>query len=157
MYAIIKSGGKQYRVKHGQVIKLEKLPVEAGKTVDISEVLMVANGDNTHIGAPLVKDAKVVAEVLSHGRRDKIEIIKFKRRKHHMKHQGHRQDFTELKVTDIIVGGVKLEAPKAEKKLVNKSKPVKKKATTKKATGATASKKKAAAKKPAVKKASKKK
>lgn len=152
MYAIIKSGGKQYRIKHGQIVKLEKLPIEAGKTVDLEEVLMVANGDNTHIGAPLVKDAKVVAEVVTHGRGKKVEILKFKRRKHHMKRQGHRQDFTEVKITDIIVDGVKLEKKvaknpastqkSAKKAAAKKAKPAAKKTTKKAAKKKTAAKKK---------------
>lgn len=151
MYAIIKSGGKQYRIKHGQIVKLEKLPIEAGKTVDLEEVLMVANGDNTHIGAPLVKDAKVVAEVVTHGRGKKVEILKFKRRKHHMKRQGHRQDFTEVKITDIIVGGVKLDAPKVEKKVAKKP------ASTQKSAKKAAAKKAKPAAKKTTKKAAKKK
>lgn len=116
MYAVIKSGGKQYRVEYGQVIKLEKLPFEAGKTVDFNDVLMVANGENTHIGAPLVKDAIVQAEVISQGRGKKVEILKFKRRKHHMKRQGHRQDFTEVKITEISIGSEKLAPAQAEEK-----------------------------------------
>lgn len=116
MYAVIKSGGKQYRVEYGQVIKLEKLPFEAGKTVDFNDVLMVANGENTHVGAPLVKDATVQAEVISQGRGKKVEILKFKRRKHHMKRQGHRQDFTEVKITEISIGSEKLAPAQAEEK-----------------------------------------
>lgn len=101
MYAVIKSGGKQYRVKEGEVIKLEKLELETGASVDFSEVLLVANGDDVKVGAPLVEGAKVTAEVVGHGRGDKVTIIKFRRRKHHMKRQGHRQWFTEVKITSI--------------------------------------------------------
>ncbi|OPX56328.1 LSU ribosomal protein L21P [Oceanospirillum multiglobuliferum] len=101
MYAVIKSGGKQYRVNQGEVIKLEKLELETGSSFDFDEVLLVADGDDVKVGAPLVAGAKVTAEVVSHGRGDKVTIIKFRRRKHHMKRQGHRQWFTEVKITSI--------------------------------------------------------
>ena len=101
MYAVIVSGGKQYRVQEGEVLKLEKLPVEAGSNVDFDRVLLVGNGDDLKSGAPVVEGAKVTAEVVQHGRAKKVEIIKFKRRKHHMKRQGHRQWFTEVKITGI--------------------------------------------------------
>lgn len=101
MYAVIKSGGKQYRVSEGQVLRLEKLPAAAGESVELNEVLMVANGDQITVGAPLINGAKVIAEVIAHGRAKKINILKFKRRKHHLKRQGHRQDFTQVKITGI--------------------------------------------------------
>ena len=101
MYAVIKTGGKQYRVKEGDVLKIEKLELETGSTVDFSEVLLVANGDDVKVGAPVVEGAKVSAEVVNHGRGDKVTIIKFRRRKHSMKRQGHRQWFTEVKITGI--------------------------------------------------------
>ena len=101
MYAIIETGGKQYRVAEGQTLKIEKLEVEAGHTVDFDRVLMVGEGESAHVGAPLVDGAKVVAEVLKHGRADKIRIIKFRRRKHHMKRQGHRQYYTQVKITKV--------------------------------------------------------
>jgi len=101
MYAIIKSGGKQYRVAEGTVLKLEKLPGEAGKTVDFDEVLMIADDDSQQIGAPLLKGAKVSGEVLEQARDKKIEILKFKRRKHHMKRMGHRQSYTAVRITSI--------------------------------------------------------
>ncbi|MBE0490022.1 MAG: 50S ribosomal protein L21 [Halomonas sp.] len=101
MYAVIKSGGKQYRVQEGQTLKLEKIEVPTGESIDFDEVLLVGNDDNVQVGAPLVEGAKVSAEIVSHGRRDKITIIKFRRRKHHMKRQGHRQWFTEVKITGI--------------------------------------------------------
>lgn len=104
MYAVIQTGGKQYRVTEGQVLRVEKLPEEAGKSVDFKEVLMVADGDNVRFGAPLLEGAKVTAEVMSQGRAKKVEILKFKRRKHHMKRQGHRQYFTELKIKSIKQG-----------------------------------------------------
>lgn len=104
MYAVIKTGGKQYRVAEGDTLKVEKLNVEEGGTVDFDQVLMVADGDNLQIGAPLVEGGKVTATVEEHGRGKKVEILKFKRRKHHMKRMGHRQSYTKIKVTGIQVG-----------------------------------------------------
>jgi len=101
MYAVIKTGGKQYRVAKGDKLKVEKLPVEAGSSLDIDDVLMIGDGDKVTIGAPRVDGGKVTATVVSHGRHDKIEIVKFKRRKHHQKRTGHRQDYTEIEITDI--------------------------------------------------------
>ena len=101
MYAVIVSGGKQHRVEEGEVLRLEKIEVATGESVDFDRVLMVANGDDVKIGTPVVEGAKVTAEVLSHGRDDKVTIIKFRRRKHHMKRQGHRQWYTEVKITGI--------------------------------------------------------
>ncbi|ART62540.1 MULTISPECIES: 50S ribosomal protein L21 [Kushneria] len=100
MYAVIKSGGKQYRVQEGQRIKLEKLDVATGDSIDFDQVLMVG-GDDVKIGAPLVSGAVVKAEVVSHGRGEKVHILKFRRRKHSMKRQGHRQWYTEVKITGI--------------------------------------------------------
>jgi large subunit ribosomal protein L21 len=101
MFAVIVSGGKQYRVQEGQTLKLEKLAAEAGSSIEFDRVLLVGNGDDVKVGAPVVEGAKVAAEVVSHGRGDKVTIIKFRRRKHHMKRQGHRQWFTEVKITGI--------------------------------------------------------
>lgn len=101
MYAVIKTGGKQYRVAKDQMLNVEKLPNEIGQSVDFEEVLMVVDGETVKIGDPLISGAKVKAEVIEHGRADKVEILKFKRRKHHMKRQGHRQAYTKIKITDI--------------------------------------------------------
>ncbi|MDR5894177.1 MULTISPECIES: 50S ribosomal protein L21 [Halomonas] len=101
MYAVIKSGGKQYRVQEGQTLKLEKIEVPTGESIDFDEVLLVGSDDDVKVGAPLVEGAKVSAEIVSHGRGDKVTIIKFRRRKHSMKRQGHRQWFTEVKITGI--------------------------------------------------------
>lgn len=101
MYAVIKTGGKQYRVKEGDVIKLELLPDEVGNEVSFSEVLMLADGDKITWGKPLVAKATVKAEVIEHGRHKKVKIIKFRRRKHHMKQMGHRQYYTQVKITAI--------------------------------------------------------
>ncbi|GAB3350145.1 50S ribosomal protein L21 [Chromohalobacter beijerinckii] len=101
MYAVIKSGGKQYRVQEGQTLKLEKLEVATGDTLELDQVLLVGDDDDIKVGAPLVDGAKVTAEVVSHGRGEKVQIIKFRRRKHQMRRQGHRQWFTEVKITGI--------------------------------------------------------
>ncbi|MFU2058600.1 50S ribosomal protein L21 [Avibacterium volantium] len=101
MYAVFQSGGKQHRVSEGQVVRLEKLEVSTGESVEFDSVLMVVNGEDVKIGAPVVTGAKVVAEVVSHGRGDKVKIVKFRRRKHSRKQQGHRQWFTEVKITGI--------------------------------------------------------
>ncbi|AZZ94373.1 MULTISPECIES: 50S ribosomal protein L21 [unclassified Hahella] len=101
MYAVIVSGGKQHRVKEGERLKLEKIEVETGGVVEFDKVLLVANGDDVKVGAPVVEGAKVTAEVVAHGRHKKVNIIKFRRRKHHMKRMGHRQWFTEVKITGI--------------------------------------------------------
>ncbi|UYZ84888.1 50S ribosomal protein L21 [Entomomonas sp. E2T0] len=101
MYAVIVTGGKQYKVAEGEYLKVEKLEVPTGETITIDKVLLVANGEQINIGAPVVEGAKVTAEVISQGRHDKIRIIKFRRRKHHMKRQGHRQWYTEIKITGI--------------------------------------------------------
>ena len=101
MYAVIQTGGKQYRVNQGLKLKVEKLDVAEGDSVELDKVLMVADGDNVKIGAPYVDGGKVTATVVSHGRGKKVKIVKFKRRKHHLKRQGHRQSFTELEITGI--------------------------------------------------------
>ena len=101
MYAVIVTGGKQYKVAVGEYLKIEKLEIATGETVNFDKVLLVSNGDDLKIGAPVVEGATVTAEVINQGRHDKIRIIKFRRRKHHMKRQGHRQWFTEVKITGI--------------------------------------------------------
>lgn len=101
MYAVIQSGGKQHRVVEGQTLRLEKIEVEAGSAVEFDKVLMVGAGESIKVGAPFVEGGKVTAEVITHGRGDKIKIMKFRRRKHSMKQQGHRQWFTEVKITGI--------------------------------------------------------
>ena len=101
MYAVIESGGKQHRVIEGEVLKLEKIDVEPGKKVNFDKVLMVGEGAEVKIGAPYVKGGKVTAEVVSQGRHKKVKIVKFRRRKHSMKKAGHRQYYTEVKITGI--------------------------------------------------------
>ena len=104
MYAVIKTGGKQYKVSEGQTLKVEKIAADEGANIEIDQVLMVADGDNIKVGAPLVEGGKVTATVKSHGRGKKVEIIKFRRRKHHRKQMGHRQSYTELEITGINAG-----------------------------------------------------
>jgi large subunit ribosomal protein L21 len=103
MYAIIASGGKQYKVAEGQLIKVESLDKDLGAEVQFDQVLMVQNDSSTKIGTPYVENAKVIGEVAQIGRGEKISIIKFRRRKHYMKRMGHRQNFTEVKITKIVV------------------------------------------------------
>ena len=101
MYAVFVSGGKQHRVEEGEVLKLEKIEVETGSSIDFDNVLLLADGEDVKIGEPKLDGAKVTAEVVSHGRHKKVKILKFKRRKHHMKQMGHRQWYTEVKITGI--------------------------------------------------------
>ncbi len=101
MYAVIKAGGKQYRIQVGEKLKIEQLTIESGSEFVIDQVLMVADGDKISTGTPLVSGAKVNATVLGHGRHDKIRIFKMRRRKHYQKHQGHRQNYTEIQITGI--------------------------------------------------------
>jgi large subunit ribosomal protein L21 len=101
MYAVFKTGGKQYRATTGDVIKVEKIEAEKGATVELDQVLMVGEGEDVKIGTPFLKKGKVTATVVDHGRRDKIKIIKFKRRKNYRRQMGHRQYFTQLEITGI--------------------------------------------------------
>ncbi len=101
MYAVIATGGKQYRVTKGETLRVEKLAGEEGSTVELDMVLMVADGDKVSVGTPGLDKALVTAKIKSHGRGDKIEIIKFRRRKHSRTQAGHRQSYTEIEVTDI--------------------------------------------------------
>lgn len=100
MYAVIVSGGKQHRVVEGETLKLEKIEAATGESVEFDQVLMVG-GDSVKIGTPTIDGAKVTAEVIAQGRHDKVKIMKFNRRKHHMKQAGHRQWYTEVKITSI--------------------------------------------------------
>ena len=101
MYAVIRTGGKQYRVSQGDTLRVETLDANAGDSIEFDQVLMVGEGESVKIGTPLVEGGKVTATVKAHGRGDKVEIIKFRRRKHHMKRMGHRQNFTEVEITGI--------------------------------------------------------
>ncbi len=103
MYAVVKTGGKQYRVSAGQKLKVEQIPAEVGAEVTLDQVLMVGEGESVKVGAPLVAGATVKATVVSHVRHDKVKIFKMRRRKHYQKHQGHRQNYTELRIDTIAV------------------------------------------------------
>ena len=118
MYAVFATGGKQYRATTGDILKIEKLDAEKGSKVVLDQVLMVGEGEDVKIGSPYLKGGKVTATVVEHGSGDKIRILKFKRRKHHMKKMGHRQDFTRIEIT-----GIAASAPK--KKKVSKAKAAK--------------------------------
>ena len=101
MYAVIATGGKQYRVEEGDVLRVEKLNAEEGSMVSLDQVLMVGAGEEVSVGTPYLEGGKVSAEVRAHGRGDKIEVVKFRRRKHHRKQMGHRQSYTELLIKKI--------------------------------------------------------
>ncbi|HEY3432271.1 MAG TPA: 50S ribosomal protein L21 [Rhodocyclaceae bacterium] len=100
-YAVIKTGGKQYRVVAGEKIKVEQIPADVGAEITIDQVLMVGEGESVKIGTPLVSGATVTAKILSHGRHDKVRIFKMRRRKHYQKRQGHRQNYTEIEISGI--------------------------------------------------------
>jgi large subunit ribosomal protein L21 len=104
MYAIIRTGGKQYRVQSGEQLRVEALAAEVGSSVSLEEVLLVGTGEGVKLGAPLVSGAKVKAPVVTHGRGDKLKIFKLRRRKHYQKTQGHRQSYTEIRIDDIVQG-----------------------------------------------------
>lgn len=101
MYAVVKTGGKQYRVSAGQKLKVEQIPADVGAEITLDQILMVGEGESVKIGAPLVAGASIKATVLSQGRHDKVKIFKMRRRKHYQKHQGHRQNYTELRIDSI--------------------------------------------------------
>ena len=108
MYAVIKTGGKQYRVVSGEKLKIEQMPAEVGAEVTLDQILMVGEGETVRVGTPTVAGATVKATVLSQGRHDKVRIFKMRRRKHYQKHQGHRQNYTEIRV-DVIAGDAALD------------------------------------------------
>jgi len=101
MYAVIKTGGKQYKVAVGEKLKVEQIPAELDSQIELTEVLMIADGDKVQVGAPFVSGAKVVAKVVEHGRGEKIRIFKMRRRKHYQKRQGHRQNYTRIEIVSI--------------------------------------------------------
>ncbi|WP_432785470.1 50S ribosomal protein L21 [Oligella sp. MSHR50489EDL] len=101
MYAVIKTGGKQYRVTPGQKLKVEQIPADIGQEISLDQVLSVGEGESLKVGSPLVEGATVTAKVLAHGRHDKVKIFKMRRRKHYRKSQGHRQNFTEIEISAV--------------------------------------------------------
>jgi large subunit ribosomal protein L21 len=102
MYAVIKTGGKQYKVAPGEKLRIEQIPADVGAEIVLDQVLMVGDGDSVRLGQPTVAGAMVKATVLAHGRDEKVEIFKMRRRKNYRRHQGHRQGFTELKIEGIV-------------------------------------------------------
>ena len=102
MYAVVKTGGKQYRITPGEKVKVEQMAADVGAEVVLDQVLIVGDGDSVRLGQPTVAGATVKATVVGHGRGDKVEIFKMRRRKHYQKHQGHRQNYTELKIDSIV-------------------------------------------------------
>jgi len=121
MYAVIKTGGKQYRVREGDTLRVEKLPAEAGAKVQFDQILMVGEGADVTVGTPYISGSQVSATVISQGRGDKIKVVKFKRRKNYLRQNGHRQAFTEVEITKI--GGAGKAAAKTEAKAEAKSAP----------------------------------
>ena len=173
MYAVFRTGGKQYRAAKGDVLRLEKIEADEGATVDFDEVLLVGEGSDVKVGSPLLHGSTVSAKVVRQGKSRKVPVVKFKRRQNYLRQGSHRQFFTEVEITGITGGSARKAAPKAapkadtaevaEKPVAKKAaakkpakKPAKKKAT-KKAAAKKTSTKKAAAKKPAKKAAAKKK
>jgi large subunit ribosomal protein L21 len=102
MYAVIATGGKQYRVSEGSVLRVEKLEADPGAQIEFGEVLLVGEGDKVKLGTPLVEGSKVLATVQGHGKTDKVSVVKFRRRKHYLRQGTHRQQYTEVKITGII-------------------------------------------------------
>jgi large subunit ribosomal protein L21 len=128
MYAVFATGGKQYRAVTGDVLKIEKLDAEKGATVELDQVLMVGEGEDVKVGSPYLKGpylkgGKVTATIVEHGRGEKIRILKFKRRKHHMKRMGHRQDFTRIEITGIAASAPKKKVAKAKVEKTEAAKP----------------------------------
>lgn len=154
MYAVIKTGGKQYKVTQGDVLQIERINAAEGETVSFDQVLMIADGGDVQIGAPLIEGTSVTASVRKHGRGKKIEIVKFRRRKHYRKQMGHRQDFTEIEITAIAgkAGEAKPAAAKKPAKAAKAEGDAPEKAA---AAKKPAAKKKAAAKKTTTKKSEK--
>ena len=161
MYAVFRSGGKQYRASKGEVLKLEKLDADEGASVNFDEVLLVGEGSNIKVGSPLLSGSTVSAKVLRQGKSKKVSVVKFRRRKNYLRQHTHRQFFTEVEITGISGAGKaaapKEDAPKqpATKKPAAK-KAAAKKPAAKKAAAKRTSTKKTAAKKPAKKKAARK-
>ena len=114
MYAVIKTGGRQYRVMQGETLRVEKLAGDVGAAIQFEEVLLVGSGEDIQLGAPLVAGAVVAATIKSHGRGEKIRIIKFRRRKHHQKQMGHRQYYTEVEIGEIHANQSKANQDKGD-------------------------------------------
>lgn len=153
MYAVFRTGGKQYRAAKGDVLRLEKIEAAEGATIEFDEVLLVGEGSDIKVGTPLLSGGAVSGKVLSQGKTKKVNVVKFKRRKNYLRLGSHRQFFTEVEITDIKASGAKKAAPKSE----DAAEPAAKKVAKKTAAKKPAAKKKAAAKKTSTKKAAAKK
>lgn len=116
MYAVIVTGGKQYRVREGETLRVERLAADEGAKVEFDQVLMVGEGADVKIGTPFVKGGKVSGKVRTHGRDRKIKVVKFKRRKNYLRTRGHRQDFTEVEITGIAGGAKAAKSASADAK-----------------------------------------
>ncbi len=158
MYAVFRSGGKQYRASKGEVLKLEKLDADEGASVKFDEVLLVGEGANIKVGSPLLAGSSVSAKVLRQGKSKKVSVVKFRRRQNYLRQHTHRQFFTEVEITAITGAGKAAAAPKDDPEAKPAAKKTaKKKPAAKKAAAKKTSTKKTAAKKPAKKKAARKK
>ena len=160
MYAVFRSGGKQYRAAKGDVLRLEKIEADEGATIDFDEVLMVGEGSDVKVGNPTLSGSTVSGKVLKQGKTKKVSVVKFKRRQNYLRQGSHRQFFTEVEITAISGGSAKKAAPKADDKAEAAEKPAAKKVAKKKAAAKAPAKKKAAkkvAKKAPAKKAAAKK
>ncbi|MFZ9052032.1 MAG: 50S ribosomal protein L21 [Woeseiaceae bacterium] len=162
MYAVFRSGGKQYRAVKGDVLRLEKINADEGATIKFDEVLLVGEGSDVKVGSPLLSGSTVSGKVVRQGKSRKVPVVKFKRRQNYLRQGSHRQFFTEVEITGISGSGAKetkVSKESAEKPVVEKAaeKPAAKKAATKKTAAKKAAPKKAAAKKTATEKAAKKK
>jgi large subunit ribosomal protein L21 len=162
MYAVFRTGGKQYRAAKGDVLRLEKIEADEGATIEFDEVLLVGEGSDIKVGTPMLDGGQVSGKVLSQGKTKKVNVVKFKRRQNYLRQGSHRQFYTEVEITDIKASGAKKAAPKSEaadkpaEKKVAKKKAAKKPAAKKKAAKKTSAKKTATKKTAAKKKASKK-
>ena len=154
MYAVFRSGGKQYRASKGDVLRLEKLDADEGANVEFDEVLLVGEGSDIQVGSPLLDGTSVSAKVLKQGKGKKVSVVKFRRRQNYLRQHTHRQHFTEVEITDISSGGK--AAPKKAADGDAEKKPAAKKKAAKKAAAKKPAAKKKAAKKTAKKKAAKK-
>jgi len=167
MYAVFRTGGKQYRAAKGDVLRLEKIEADEGATIQFDEVLLVGEGSDIKVGTPLLDGSSVSGKVLNQGRTRKVNVVKFKRRQNYLRQGSHRQFYTEVEITDIKASGARKAAPKKEdaaepaaKKVAKKTaakKPAAKKKAAKKAAAKKTSTKKTAAKKTAAKKKASKK
>jgi large subunit ribosomal protein L21 len=155
MYAVFRSGGKQYRAAQGDVLRLEKIEADEGASVDFDDVLLIGDGSDIKVGNPVISGSSVSAKVIRQGKSRKVPVVKFKRRQNYLRQGTHRQFFTEVEITGISASGAKKAAPKTDEPAPEKAAPKKaaaKKAAPKKAAPKKAAAKKTVAKKPAAKK-----